>query len=172
LVLVVGGLASIATSRIAQEWTLNDEQLLPAGVIDQTDSITYPIRVEIRGPGPFTSLNGLAQATVQIDARSAPTTSTAVTVRLRSTTHPEIPVDEESILFDSDSVHEIVVAFPSWNGCQNDACAENFELEVMRLETPTPTIYDITGSIEIDANGSGETPPDGTSLTVTIGPPQ
>ena len=172
MVLVAGAFASIATSRAVEQWELNEDDALVAGTIDQNDSITYPIRIELRGPGPYSSLNGLIIATIEIDARGRPAVETRVTARLASTTHPEIPADEDTTSFVEDNVYQLSLAFDAWNGCNTtDACAENFELVFTRGASPDRAIFDITGSIEIEANGYHDLP-EGTTLVLTIGAPR
>jgi len=174
IVLVVGGLASIATSQAPNNWSVVDRELIPAGVINpQTASIKYPIRAELQGPGPYQYLDGVVSVLVDIDPRTAPASMIEVRARMTSLTHPELPPEEQSVSFNDDGKHGIYVTFPAWTSCTVDPCIEDYQLEIIPGAIANPPIYDVTGTIDIDARDEGSmTPPQGTQITLTIGPAQ
>ncbi len=174
IVLVVAGIASMATSQAPNNWGVVDRELLPAGVINPpAASIKYLIHAELQGPGPYQFLDGIASVQVDIDPRTPPASMIVVRARMTSLTHPELPPVEETVTFNDDGKHGIWIPFPVWASCTVDPCVEDYQLEIIPEAIPNPPIYDITGQIEIDANDEGSSvPPKGTQITLTIGPAQ
>jgi hypothetical protein len=171
LVLVAGALASVATSRIVTSWELSDDATLSLSTIEAAGSVTYPIQIELGGAGPYPALDGTLTATITIAPRTSPTLANSVLVRLASTT--DATVFDESLwprLGDDSNV--VSISIPAWNGCNDEACAENLEL-VITSQSLEPLNADITGTLAVTAHAEGgDEAPEGTSISITVGAPQ
>jgi hypothetical protein len=169
--LAAGALASIATSAPTPEWSLSSGKSLPPSVLDQVPSITYPIQIQLEGEQAYVGLEGWITATIRVVPQSTPPPATTVTVRLRSLS-ASYASDETTISFENAPIWDTALQVPAWDECNETPCVEDFVLEIVRSETVEPTIYDVSGSIEIDASGTDPMSVGSSDLALTIGAPR
>ncbi len=163
LLLCTGIFASIATSA-PKRWRLDDNFELPVATLDQqTPRAHYLLHTELRGPGPFDGLGGSVLVQIGFGLRTQPSAPFAVTLDLRSLTHPE---ETEVVPVTVAQTTSTVVGLEAWLGCTGDPCVEDFELFVSRPAGADVPIIDLTGVVTVDANGDERDLPPGTSLVI------
>ena len=165
LLIVLAGLAAIASSQ-SPAWQLTDSEVLAPTKLDNTSTtLRYLVHAELRGPGPFEGLDGWVAA--RIDA--SPAQPTAITkVEIRSLTHP----DEMVAQMVPATVGHTDVFLDAWLACTTDPCAEDYEIIISRepgLDLPP---LDITGEIEAFAGGPSDakTMPENSEVVITVTP--
>lgn len=164
-VLVVGALASVATSQAPERWGESKDQSIAFQMDGATASKTYAIVGELRGPGPFVALEGLAQVYVRFSG--APSPNGNIKVTLRSLTDPNLMPDI--------SVGDIVAGqsnfyldLPAWTTCTEPPCDSAFELVFERDIAMGGPIVDVAVTIYLDAAGDGYPTPRGTELVLSV----
>lgn len=163
MLIVVAGLAAIASSQVPA-WQLTDTEAMTPAKLDSTSTtLRYLVHAELRGPGPFEGLDGWVAA--RVDASPAQPTS-ITKIEIRSLTHP----DEMTMGMVPATVSHTDVFLDAWLACTTDPCAEDYEIIISRdpgLDVPP---LDVTGVIEAYAGGPPEakTMPENSEVVVTV----
>lgn len=165
VLIAAGVFASIATSQVPPAWSLSKQQDLTPSVIDsQTPVARYRVHAELHGPEPFAGLDGVLEAYLYVQARTA--SSGTATIELDPLTHPDVMPASATVRVDSTLSNYI--AIDAWLACQTDPCSEDFELVVRRDPTANLPPIDVHGYVLTMAWGSQSPMPQGTSIDVTV----
>ena len=161
VLLIVGVVASIATSQVEGWSQPKQADISPFTLNDQASEIRYLIHTELRGPGPYEGLRGSVQVNVYM---TAPIPSMPVMVELHGITHPELQTDTGNALVKG-SATGMNVSVDAWLECVTDPCVEDFEL-IIRRTTTEPV--EISGTMFVLTQGDDPDLPEGTEVNMTV----
>lgn len=156
---LIGAAALAAIASQPPSWYLNQHaEIPPATLDDQTRTVRYIIHNELRGAGPFKYLDG----NMTISFAFSPMPSAGIAFTMNGLTHPDRQSSSGTLTGAGNDYQYLSV----WLDC-TAACNEDFEIVLTRQFGETEAVQ-ITGTVDIDANGDGDEAPAGTEIVTTI----
>jgi hypothetical protein len=170
LVLAAAAVASVATSRVAPTWSVDQRGPFdPITIDDQSPERTFLIRAALRSDLPLRSVFGLTRVHLELRARDVTGVRPAgVTVELKHR-EPFSFGDRQEVIIAPGGTVAVELTMGAWSECAADLCVEDYLLTFKRTDLLDDPIIDITGEIVIDAESEdGDSPPPGTRIDLDV----